>query len=224
MNKLRFALLLLLPLGASSQKHQWSAGLQANTGFTSANNLYTRNDRFLSYGLGAQILYSINDHWQAGLALQYSFDPHSGMADFRDNKDVPLYYHFTIKPHYLRIPVQIRHNWGKPQQKVRPYAYLSLIGGYNTDNNTLVVNFTALDAYTQQLFSSIKMQNPNNKMEISIAPGAGVAVKLGTKMQFHTEIFFAQGLNDIGDFSIGQPINNYQQQLKLQAGLLYALK
>jgi len=218
MKKCIFFLLLGTPVACFAQKHQWTVGLQAHTGFTTVNNLYTTNDHFLAYGLGVQALCSINQHWQWGAAIQYSFDPHSGLVDFRDNTDVPFYYHFTVKPHFLRVPVQIRHNWGKVSQKLRPYAYLALIPGYHTDKKGAKVMYSSMDTYTEQW---IQKTNPYNRMELSVAAGTGVSFLLSSKLRLNTEIYFAQGMNDIGDFSQGQPSYNYQQQLKLQSGIFY---
>ncbi|WP_222167300.1 outer membrane beta-barrel protein [Edaphocola aurantiacus] len=220
MKKLIPFLLLGSPFISSAQKHQWTVGLQAQTGFTTVNNFYTKNDHFLAYGLGVQALCSINQHWQWGAAIQYSFDPHSGLVDFRDNRDAPFYYHFTVKPHFLRVPVQIRHNWGKVSQKLRPYAYMAIIPGYHTDKKGARVTYNSMDAYGEQW---VRKTNPYNRMEISIAAGTGVSLQLSSKLHLNTEIYFAQGMNNIGDFSYGQPFPNYQQQLKLQAGIFYDL-
>lgn len=201
-------------------------GAQLSGGTSRVSRLLKEQEYMLSTGQGLQALQWVNKHLQWGLALQHDYAPYQGTIDHRQAPYFKLYYRIKAAPHYLRLPVQIRYNWGHDSTRVRPYAYLALSFGYNINYRNYITERQPLDSITQNpdYQHMLTPASGYSKISVGIMPGAGVSFHIAPKMYLHTEISFYHGLNDMG-YNIPQnEYARYEQQLKLQVGILYALK
>lgn len=217
---------------AQAQTGKWSWGAQASLGLSTVSNVYDARLNRPSFGMGPQILYKLNDHWQLGASLQLSRDGYKGSAVYNPSLYLPGFkedytLNFTQKENInmLRLPLHLRYNFLSPARKIRPYTYLGGSIGYAISDNS--AEFIGHDDYTKDFFATLDAVKPQySRLDYGLLIGTGLSFRIKQGPMINAELYYYQGLKEqsqIISFNMenrSDPPRHLQQQLRLQISII----
>lgn len=189
---------------------QFSLGPVVSFGSSWVSNLPGNTEGLFSPAFGLGMMYSASEHWGLGTKLMVSSE------GYRQNYDWGNGYHseLTVRPTYLRLPIEVNYFFGNYGDKVRPKIYAGPSFGFRMSETQ---KFSG-DPLPQGEFVRTD-GNAFDDFDAGLNMGVGANVRVGRQAWLNLDGGYYHGLADVHvneDF-------NANRNLRLNVGMLFGL-
>lgn len=191
------------------QNSQFSLGPVVSFGHSWVSNLPGTQPFNFSPAVGLAAMYSANEHWGFGSKLLFSSE------GYRQTFDYPNYHsEMTVRPMYLRIPLEATYFFGNYGDKVRPKIYAGPSVGFKLGETHSQSGDplppTEYFNYNEDKFGDV---------DAGITTGLGANVRLSRLTWLNLDAGYYHGLTDVHTNSD----YNGNRNFRVNVGLLWGL-
>lgn len=189
---------------------QVSLGPVVSLGSSWVSNLPGSQEAIFSPAFGLGLMYSASEHWGLGSKLMVSSE------GYRQNFDWGPGYHSeaTVRPTYLRLPIEVNYFFGEYGDRVRPKIYAGPSLGARLSET---VRYSGDPLPSNEV---IRTDGHNfSDFDAGLTFGAGANVRVGRQAWLNLDGGYYHGLVDVhadNDF-------NANRNLRLNVGMLFGL-
>jgi hypothetical protein len=193
----------------TAQKSQFSLGPVVEFGHSWVSNLPGTQPFNFAPAVGLGMMYSANEHWGLGSKLLFSSE------GYRQTFDAGAYHsEYTVRPMYLRIPLEATYFFGNYGDNVRPKIFAGPSVGFKLGEHQTTSGDplppTEYVNYNSDKFSSV---------DIGLTTGIGANVRVGKLTWLNVDAGYYHGFTDIHTNSD----YNANRNIRMNVGLLWGL-